>query len=327
MATRTKKNPAAVALGRKGGKARTDAKADAARANGAKGGRPKKVAKRVAKALVLLCAAWPLVACGSSAPSLGPSPTPIASAITVTGTLTDTVSGTVIGSFTQSVDRLPALVPVRAADHLERTARITSATPTVDLIPETGIDLAFYRQLVRGALDGRMDPVRRWTESPRIYLQRTGLSAGTIAALEQTARAVIPAWTGERLTLAGWETGDAPRPEAAGWIVVSTLDDPAPYCGQTTVGGGAITLNTKPNCVEAGYAATNFAHELGHALGFWHVDRADAVMHAPAPRGVTGPSLAERAHAAIAYARAPGNRDVDVDSLSGSLMGVQRVID
>lgn len=37
-----RKNPAAVALGRKGGKVTSDAKADAARANGAKGGRPKK---------------------------------------------------------------------------------------------------------------------------------------------------------------------------------------------------------------------------------------------------------------------------------------------
>lgn len=37
-----RKNPAAVSLGRKGGKARTKDKADAARANGAKGGRPRK---------------------------------------------------------------------------------------------------------------------------------------------------------------------------------------------------------------------------------------------------------------------------------------------
>lgn len=36
-----RKNPAAVALGRKGGKVRSDAKAAAARANGAKGGYPK----------------------------------------------------------------------------------------------------------------------------------------------------------------------------------------------------------------------------------------------------------------------------------------------
>lgn len=39
---RKRKNPAAVALGRKGGKVTSDAKAEAARANGKKGGRPRK---------------------------------------------------------------------------------------------------------------------------------------------------------------------------------------------------------------------------------------------------------------------------------------------
>lgn len=38
------KNPHAVALGRKGGKAKSEAKAAASKANGAKGGRPKKAA-------------------------------------------------------------------------------------------------------------------------------------------------------------------------------------------------------------------------------------------------------------------------------------------
>ena len=42
------KNPAAVALGRLGGKATSEAKAAAARANGKLGGRPKKP-KRVAR--------------------------------------------------------------------------------------------------------------------------------------------------------------------------------------------------------------------------------------------------------------------------------------
>ena len=40
-----RKNPYAVALGRKGGRATTDAKADAARENGKKGGRPPKKRK------------------------------------------------------------------------------------------------------------------------------------------------------------------------------------------------------------------------------------------------------------------------------------------
>jgi hypothetical protein len=43
-----RKNPAAQALGRLGGQASTPAKAEAARANGAKGGRPKKRKPRAA---------------------------------------------------------------------------------------------------------------------------------------------------------------------------------------------------------------------------------------------------------------------------------------
>lgn len=43
MASNEKKNPHAVALGRLGGKVVSKAKTKAARANGKKGGRPKKV--------------------------------------------------------------------------------------------------------------------------------------------------------------------------------------------------------------------------------------------------------------------------------------------
>ena len=42
MAASPCKNPHAVALGRRGGKVTSDAKAHAARENGKKGGRPKK---------------------------------------------------------------------------------------------------------------------------------------------------------------------------------------------------------------------------------------------------------------------------------------------
>jgi len=41
-----RKNPAAVALGRKGGRVMSERKAEAARENGKKGGRPKRAPKR-----------------------------------------------------------------------------------------------------------------------------------------------------------------------------------------------------------------------------------------------------------------------------------------
>jgi hypothetical protein len=41
------KNPHAVALGRRGGSVKTEAKTKAARANGRKGGRPRKLQKAI----------------------------------------------------------------------------------------------------------------------------------------------------------------------------------------------------------------------------------------------------------------------------------------
>ena len=58
------------------------------------------------------------------------------------------------------------------------------------------------------------------------------------------------------------------------------------------------------------------AHELGHALGFFHVDRRGALMSPQQDWSLPSndtPLEIERHHAALAYARQPGNQDVDRD--------------
>lgn len=140
-----------------------------------------------------------LSACGgASSPTTGPSPLP--SRVTVSGTITATISGAKVGTFSLEVDRLPTLIPVSAEGFVTRQAWVTSAQPTVDLIPEAGFDLGFYRQFARGSLDGPIQPIRRLTSSPSMYLQTAGLSPATVAAYEQAARVTIPAMTGGQLT-------------------------------------------------------------------------------------------------------------------------------
>jgi hypothetical protein len=87
-------------------------------------------------------------------------------------------------------------------------------------------------------------------------------------------------------------------------------------CGRANVGvPGHVWLNLHSQCAREGFAVYPplFAHELGHALGFTHVTRTDALMHTPMTQGVRSPPALERHHAAIAYKRQAGNRDVDVD--------------
>ena len=56
-------------------------------------------------------------------------------------------------------------------------------------------------------------------------------------------------------------------------------------------------------------------HEVGHALGFFHVSDRSSVMFPTIPGNCPAGNLSpsERYHAAIAYARPRGNRDPDND--------------
>lgn len=275
---------------------------------------------------------WIAGCSGSSAPPTSPTPvpTPTFSRVTVSGTITETLTGSPVGSFSETVDRLPMLLPVSAQGFVTRQAWITSATPSVDLIRESGFDLAFYRQFARGELHGEgLWPLRLLRQSPSIYLQRTGLSDATVATLRSTAAATIPAMTGGRFQLATWETGDAPRSNRDGWITVELIVDEAATCGRATIGdtSGHIWLNIATKCHRNGAiigTPSVFAHEIGHALGFWHIPI--GLMQSPTAPVDPSPTPKERHHGAIAYARSAGNRDIDQDVPGSSTLAPARII-
>jgi len=197
---------------------------------------------------------------------------------------------------------------------------------SLDIIKEAApFSMEFYRQLVRGTYDsGGPWPVLRWTEQPRFYLKTVDQNGRPVepevltVMLDAIARAV-PAFTGNRMT-AIIERGTEARGETTGWINVNVVRDPDEErtCGYASVGRnpGTITFNSDVcSCGSIKIPGTLVFHEVGHALGFFHVSDRDSVMYPLHEGGCPAGSLspAESFHAAIAYSRPRGNTEPDND--------------
>jgi hypothetical protein len=198
---------------------------------------------------------------------------------------------------------------------------------TFDLIPLAApFSIDFYRALVRNGHEaqGVLEPLRRWTTNPRFYV-RSADQAGKPIEPEvlDVVFASIPEavrqFTGGVLSVAQLESGPETRPPAVGWITITIIRDTSlPYCGRAFVAqdpGEIILVNDRCSCGSVKISGGLVAHEVGHALGFWHVPNARNVMYDTHPSGCPAVNLTteERFHAALAYKRPPGNRDPDLD--------------
>jgi hypothetical protein len=283
-----------------------------------------------------LAAVWLLVAMaacsgGSSSPTPS-SPTalapPPASRTTVVATLTDTATGQSLGTATQEVAGLPARIQYTSSGYITRSVWVTSARPAVDLIADAlPFSLDFYRLFVRGGIEGRaLEVIRRWTRAPSVFIKTVDESGAAMPAVlldtvEQTVRETAPLYTGGRFGIATVERGTGTREGQAGWITIKwPTDATEDVCGRATVGpdGGYIEfLYKRGGTCSCGALATRprtIRHELGHSFGYWHTDSTGDLMSEKGVAGCDGMlSERERFHAAIAYSRPAGNRDVDVD--------------
>jgi hypothetical protein len=214
--------------------------------------------------------------------------------------------------------------------------------------PRTGIDLSliresapfsmeFYRQFVRGMYDHSSDadapyPNFRWTSEPNFYV-RTIDSGGrsvepeVLAVTLDALRRAVPAYTAGTYQAGTIETGRDARSETTGWINVDfRRNTGGNTCGTSFVGRnpGVITLYIDVcSCGSNKVPGAVTMHEVGHAMGFFHVSDRSSLMFpfiaGQCPAGVL--SAAEAHHAAVAYARPRGNRDPDRDPVNGAAFG------
>ena len=189
--------------------------------------------------------------------------------------------------------------------------------------------LEFYRNFARGTYDANgPHALFRLTESPKFYVKTIdqngrAIEPEVLASVAASIPRAVTEFSGGRLSVTTLEVGTETRATASGWIIVNIRRDPNEHetCGFANIGAvaGSITLNNDVcSCGSNKIPGALVLHEVGHALGFFHVPDRNSVMYPFLPGNCPSGSLsaAERYHAAIAYSRPRGNADPDNDPSS-----------
>jgi Matrixin len=267
--------------------------------------------------------------------------TPVAGARVAPGSGSSTTadgSGNFRLSSTQPPSTQPIAVKVEADGHITRDTYLRYQAGTrdgarIDLIRNAApFSLSFFNALVRGEyhdLD-ELTPVLRLQTSPKFYVRTIDQNGRAVEP--EVLNVVLPAirgavtdWTSGMLSVSTLETGTQTRPRTEGWIVVNiTRNYSSEYCGAAYVGStqGEIELvNDRCNCGSNKISGAIVAHEVGHALGFWHVSDRGSLMYPYVPGNCPPGNLSasERYHSALAYSRTRGNMDPDKDQPDGAL--------
>jgi carboxypeptidase family protein len=295
------------------------------------------------------------VACGGKspqAPTPFPTPPPSVPTWTLPGRLVTTLSGAPVahatvyafiataesaadGTFTLSATPGPSgsqAVTVTAEGYRPRET-VIKWPRTNDLVIDVmstakPFDETFYGQLAHGTLDypGQSYGLLRWSSPMRFYVTTHDefgrpLERSVIDLIERGIHIGVQYYTAGNFQ-ADIVEGSETRPEQTGWVnvVPRRVISGGEYCGlSSSVGGDPNTIQLLIDGCGCGSTRIPIAvviHEVGHAVGMFHVSGKENVMHTPADLGCREviPTAAEQYHAALIYSRPRGNMSPDRDT-------------
>jgi hypothetical protein len=296
-----------------------------------------------------------VVACGGgSTPPLSPAPTPTPptppapSLLAISGVLTATNGGQPLAgatvtaggassaadasgrySFSFPSGTILSGFTISGAGLLTRNGYFGnngSRTVDLDAFMMSSFDQSYFRAIARNGFEGptALQPLRRWTRAPMIYLRTIDDKGGSILpeVLQQVVTIVtnaIPQYSNGRFGVAGIEQGTGTRAGQAGWITIDWTRNAEDFCGFASVGreGGGVTLTyDQPGCScgSQKIRPRTVKHELGHAMGLWHTGESADLMSGI---GVTecdrNMTVRELRYLDYLYRRPVGNTDPDND--------------
>lgn len=234
--------------------------------------------------------------------------------------------------FSGTSDQGNAQVEIKKSGFLTRSVSlpwtIIEVSHDVTMIETSGgFDEDFWLEFVRDEHDdpGSHEELWRLDYTPNFYIRTNDMSSNDVRVIKDHLRSIVDEFTDGHLGVGSIETGTEDR-ERRGWITIEFADCDDCW-GQALLGGNPGSIELKRlddtsryrggnNCLSKHFFLDTLAHEVGHALGFFHVSQRRSIMDRR-DSGVLHecnrwrPSSRERYHGGLAYQRKRGNTHPD----------------